>query len=144
MKQSLTAAAIVLTLTFGGGAYAYLDDDLSEYNGQHSENAHEKLGKLPKDSAALVQRVMKTALEDNKNLMLQSKRLHRDLRIILSADSFSEQDFNAKQTAIQQLHDKIRKNISMAFTSALAQLSVDDRKIIADEMAQHDDGWRRA
>lgn len=135
MKVSLTAVALAVALTLGTATYA--DDEKPDRSGQ-GQHAHEVFSKLPKDSAMLIRHVMEKAFQDNKNLMAQGKKLHKELLAVLTVDNFDAAAYTAKQQEIQQLHDKIKTNMSAAFASALAQLSPADRKIIADGMAQHE------
>jgi len=141
MKKLLSTTAIILTLSFSSTALANSDwygKEGQDANPSCMENA---LGKLPKDDAAQFRTTMKAARENNKALEEQIGNLHGDLHAILTAPTFDKDAFLAKRKDIQQLHNQMETNMTVAFASAVDGLSQEERvtltRALHHEHAKH-------
>ena len=134
MRKLLSTTALVFTLAISGVAYA--NDDWHG-KGDHKgppPYIEEALSKLPEEDAAQFRNTMKQSQEKGKTIFEQMHKLHEDLHGILTAEKFDKAAYIAKNKELTKLHDKMHANMTEAFATAAAQLSQDDRKILADAM----------
>lgn len=127
MKNLLTTTALLLTLSLPSLALAN-----SEWYGKEGQDANpsymeKAICKLPKDDAAQFRDAMKLARENNKDASVQIENLHGDLHAILTAKTFDMDAFIAKRKDLQQVHDKMEMNMTVAFASAVNGLSQEER-----------------
>ena len=78
---------------------------------------------------------MKQAHEKNMDIADQIHSLHDEIDEIVMAEPFDEAAFKAKSAKLREVYETMRANTDEAFASAIAQLSQDERKILANAMA---------
>ena len=69
---------------------------------------------------------MKDVRENNKELQVQIEGLHGDIHAILTATTFDKDAFLAKRRSLQQVHDQMETNMTVAFTSAVDGLTQEE------------------
>ena len=136
MKKLLMTAALVSSITLSGLAYAVENAPAgSDHGGFFSES----LSKLPEAKATAFKATMKQSREQNKDLFAQEKKIHEDLRTLMTAKTFDKDAFIAKDKELQQLRDQMSENRSKAFADALSGLTQDERTSLADAMKERHD-----
>jgi len=147
MKTLLTTTALLLTLSFPSIVLAN-----SEWYGKEGQDMSPSymegaICKLPKDDAAQFRDTMKEARENNKDLQMQVEKLHGDLHAILTAPTFDKDAFLAKRKDLQQLHDQMETNMTVAFASAVDGLSQEERitltRALHHEHSKHHHGKKQ-
>jgi uncharacterized membrane protein len=129
MKTLLSTTALLLTLGFSTVALANMNTEWYGKEGQDHSPAYMEnaISKLPKDDADQFRETMKDARENNKPLWDQVDNLHGDLHAILIAPTFDKGAFLAKRQQVQQLHDQMETNMTVAFATAVDGLSQEER-----------------
>jgi len=137
MKKLLSIAAFLFITTFSGMALAGSD--------MQSSSIEKAISKLPKQEAQEFRDTIQQAHEQNKPLYEQAQALHKDMHDIMNASGdFDEDAFVAKSSELRQVHDKIGKNLDVAFASAVAKLSEKERKMLSHTMEQAHEMHKRA
>jgi len=131
MKNLLSTTAIILALSFSNVAFANTDGKDKKDN-SYVEQA---IAKLPADDAAQFRDTMKEAHEKNMAIADQIHSLHDDMEDIMAAEPFDQDAFRAKSKQLRDVYETMRANTDEAFTTAVSQLSQDERKKLAAAMA---------
>lgn len=134
MKKLLTTTALVFTMAMAGMAYA---DKGSEHGGWHDGPPpfmEEAINKLPAAKAEAFKATMKKSHEKNEKLSAQSKKLHEEMRAIVTAEKFDKAAFLAKSGELQKVHDQMHVSMTESLAEALSSLSQDERKTLSDNM----------
>jgi len=131
MKKLLTTTALVLSITVSGIAYANAGD-----KGGRGEPAFmtEALAKLPAAKAEAFRTSMKKSHEGKKEEFGDIKKLHEEMKNILTAEKFDKVAYIAKGKEIQDKQEKMHAARTEAFANAVATLSQSERKTLADAL----------
>ncbi len=130
MNKLLSTTALVLSLTFSGMAHAAPDGD-KPHGARFMEEA---ISKLPPQKAEAFRNTLKQAHEKGKESREQSKKLHEELRAIMTAEKFDKSAYLAKTEELRVLREKKYKAKSAALATALSALTQEERTTIADNM----------
>ncbi len=142
MKKLLMITAMALALS----APAYAQSAPDNGNGQQTQSQdarpqdmhhHDHFADLSPQGQQIMKTTMHKAHEGNKALWEQGKKLHEQLHAILTADTFDQKAFVAKQAELAKLHARMHASMTQSFAAALAQLSPEDRNAIAADMEKH-------
>lgn len=128
------ALLVCLLVVFSSNVWAA---DEGKSDGKSSSKFMEKaLEKLPEQKAAEFRATMKQAYEKNEPLNAKIKTQKEEMRAILSAPSFDKAAYVAKSKSIDTLKMQMYGVRSEAFANAAANLSQEERTILAESMSR--------
>jgi Spy/CpxP family protein refolding chaperone len=129
MRKLVTTSALILALTAGGMAFAAAD--------RHEGPPHymkEALAKLPESKRDMVTGTFKSMREHSKQNHAEMRKLHEELRAIMTAPSFDKTAYLAKHKQLDALREKASDNRTNALVNLAGKLTQEERKILADAM----------
>ncbi len=132
MKTLLSATAVTLVLMLANTASAHSmpPADMDETPSYMQET----LAKLPPQQAMHMRESLSEAQSENKEIYEQIRQVRKDMYRILTAPKFNQEAYLDKSNKLRQLHDQADANLSESFTTAMAPLSMAQRKMIAQSM----------
>jgi uncharacterized membrane protein len=136
--NKLLPIALIISMAASGMAYA--QDDAKSYG---SKSLKEALAKLPEAKATAFRDAMAQARKNNDGMKDQMKKQRGELNAIMTAPTFDKAAYIAKSAELQASKDKMHANMSEAFANAVAGLSQDERKQLADAMHKRGKRWHK-
>lgn len=132
MKKKLITGTAIVTMLIGGAALAC---DGSGKGGHHrGGHMKEVISQLPEAKQELFREQMESQREAFKGKRDQIKTLHGELKAIVTAETFDKSAFLAKHKEIDALKSQSKAARHASFADLLAQLTPEERKIVADGM----------
>jgi Spy/CpxP family protein refolding chaperone len=127
---ALALVALVLALTLAVSP-AYAGDGGKPHKGCDMMAGHHHRV-LSEAHAKLMHDAMGQAFAQNKDLMAQSKDLHKELQATLAAKTFDGKKFLALSAKLTALHDKMMQNHAEAFAGVAGKLTPEERRKMSD------------
>jgi Spy/CpxP family protein refolding chaperone len=144
MNKWITPGLFVIVLAVAGAASAH-DDNGCDKDGWSHGDGH-SMSTLSDDQKKLLHETMKKVFEQDKNIIEQMHKLHKDMHEVLAADTFDARKFMALGAQIGKLRDKIHRDRMQAFASIAGQFTPEEREMIVKfyrhHHHHHDGEWR--
>lgn len=137
--KKLLPMALIISMVSTGVVYAN-DDAKSDYG---SKSFKETIAKLPEAKATAFRDSMAQARKNNDGIKDQMKKQRDELNVIMIAPTFDKAAYIAKSSELQATKDKMHANMREAFANAVAGLSQDERKLLADAMHKRGHRWHK-
>jgi uncharacterized membrane protein len=136
MKKLLASAALVVCLFAAAVSNSWAAEEEKSSRKSSSQFMEKALSQLPEKKANVFRDTMKQAYEKNESLNAQVKAQKEELRGLLAAQNFDKAAYIAKAKSIENLKMQMYGARSEAFANAAANLSQEERKILADSMSR--------
>ncbi len=138
MKKLLAATAILLAIASNGYAADNAQGKLEGYRAHKKE----QLAKLPAEKRTLVEKALEEGREARKASREDFKKLHEEVRTILTAPTFDKSAYLAKTKQLQELMEKNHTAMTERFAEIATKLNQEERKILADILpGKHKGNW---
>lgn len=133
MKKFLTATALMLSLATASGIALAEHHEGRPHDGP-PPHVQEALAKLPADKAKQVGDTLHSLRESRKADWESFKAHHQAMRAMLTAESFDKAAYMAKAKELDALHSAKKLNYHATIADLAAELSPEERKILAEAM----------
>ena len=144
MNKWLVSGLFAILLAAAGTANAH-DGNRCNQDGWSHGDGH-PMSMLSDDQRQLLHGTMKKFFEQDKGVIEQMHKLHKEMHDVLAADTFDAHKFTALGAQIGKLRDKLHRDRMQAFASIAGQFTPEEREMIVKfhRHRHHDDGeWHR-
>jgi Spy/CpxP family protein refolding chaperone len=131
-------------MTVAGATSAH-DGQGCDKNGWSHDGQHH-MSMLSDDKRQLLHETMKKVFEQDKGVIDQMHKLHKDMHEVLAADTFDAHKFMVLGDQLGKLRAKLHRDRMQAFASIASQFTPEERtrivKFIGHHHHHHHGGWR--
>jgi Spy/CpxP family protein refolding chaperone len=131
----IMGGVFAIMLAISGAANAHDGNDCDK-NG-YSHGGEHPMSMLSDDQRQLLHNTMKKVFEQDKGVIEQMHKLHKDMHQVLAADTFDSRKFVAISAQMSKLRDKIHQDRVEAFASIAGRFTPQEREMIAKFHRHH-------
>ena len=128
MNSKMIVWAMGIVMLVCSSAYAF-DSDRG-LRSDRKVTRQELLSQLPSEKEMLFHQTMRDVREKGTALRTQMKDLRKELKNILTADTFNEDLFREKNDSLEAIHSQLHANREAAIVNLAKQFTADEREIL--------------